>query len=41
MTSVGDKRNAHKILVEKPVSKTPLGSYRHRWSHDIKIDFKK
>jgi hypothetical protein len=38
---MGDKRNAYKILVEKPVGKTPLGKYRHRWLHDIKIDLKK
>jgi hypothetical protein len=37
---MGDKRNAYKILGEKPVGKTPLGSYRHRWSHGLKIDLK-
>jgi len=35
---MGDKRNAYKILVEKPEGKTPFGRYRHRWLHDIKTD---
>jgi len=36
---MGDKRNAYKILVEKPEGKTPLGRYRRRWPGDIKMDF--
>jgi hypothetical protein len=27
----GDMRNAHKVLVGKPVRKRPLGRPRHRW----------
>ena len=33
----GDKRNAYKILVEKPEGKTPLGRYRRRRLRDIKM----
>jgi len=35
---MGDKRNACKILVEKPERKTSLGRYSRRWLHDIKMD---
>jgi hypothetical protein len=35
---MGDKRNAYKILVEKPEGKTSHERYRRRWLHDIKMD---
>jgi hypothetical protein len=38
---MADKRNAYKILVEKPEGKTPLGRYRRRWLHVIKMEKKK
>jgi hypothetical protein len=33
-------RDAHKILVEKPVGKRPLGRPRRRWEHNIRIDLR-
>jgi hypothetical protein len=35
---MGDKRNAHKMLVGKPEGKIPLGRPRRRWDDNIKID---
>jgi hypothetical protein len=32
------KRNAYRILVEKPEGKRPLGKPRHRWVVCIKMD---
>jgi hypothetical protein len=32
---MGAKRNAYKILVEKPEGKRPLGRPRHRWVNNI------
>jgi hypothetical protein len=34
----GDKRNAYRILVEKPEGKRPPGRPRRRWVDNIKID---
>jgi hypothetical protein len=34
------KRNAHRILVEKPEGKTPLGRPRRRWVGNIKMDLR-
>jgi hypothetical protein len=31
------ERNAHKILVEKPERKRPLGRPRHSWEGNIKM----
>jgi hypothetical protein len=32
------KRNAYRLLVEKPEEKRPLGRPRRRWVDNIKID---
>jgi hypothetical protein len=34
----GEMRNVHKILVGKPERKRPLGTPRHRWEDNVKID---
>jgi hypothetical protein len=34
----GEKRNACRILVGKPEGKKPVGSPRHRWVDNIKMD---
>jgi hypothetical protein len=35
-----EKRNAYRILVEKPAGKRPLGRPRRRWEDNIKIDLR-
>jgi hypothetical protein len=37
---LGEKRNACKILVGKPVGKTPLKRPRHRWESNITMDLR-
>jgi hypothetical protein len=36
---MGEKNNAHRLLVGKPERKRPLGRTRRRWVDNIKIDF--
>jgi hypothetical protein len=36
-----EKRNAYRILVEKPEGKRPLGKPRRMWVDNIKIDLKR
>jgi hypothetical protein len=35
---MGPKRNAHRLLVEKPEGGRPLRRPRHRWVDNIKMD---
>jgi hypothetical protein len=35
-----EKRNAYRILVETPEGKRLLGSSRHRWVDNIKMDLR-
>jgi hypothetical protein len=35
---MGEKRNVHRLLVEKPERKRPLGRLRWRWMNNIKMD---
>jgi hypothetical protein len=35
---MGDRKAAYRILVEKPVGKTPLGRHGPRWEDNIKMD---
>jgi hypothetical protein len=37
---MGEKRNAYRILVEKPEGNRPLGRLRRRWVESIKIDLR-
>jgi hypothetical protein len=36
----GANRNAYRILAGKPERKRPLGTPRHRWVDNIKIDLR-
>jgi hypothetical protein len=36
----GKKRNAYRILVEKPEGNRPIGSPRRRWEDSIKTDLR-
>jgi hypothetical protein len=35
---MGEERGVHRVLVEKPEGKRPLGRPRHRWEDNIKMD---
>jgi hypothetical protein len=37
---MGAKRNAYRVLVEKPNGKRPLGRARRRWEDNIKMDLR-
>jgi hypothetical protein len=37
-STIGEKRNAYKLLVGKPEGKWPLGRPRRRWEHNIRRD---
>jgi hypothetical protein len=37
-STIGEKRNAYRILVENPEGKRPQGRPRHRWVDNIKMD---
>jgi hypothetical protein len=36
----GEKRNAYRILVGKPVGKRPLGRPRHKWMDNITMNLR-
>ena len=38
MARTEERRVVHKVLVEKPEGKRPLGRLRHRWEGNIKMD---
>jgi hypothetical protein len=38
---MGEKRNAYRLLVGKPLGKKPLGRPRRRWVDNIKINLKR
>jgi hypothetical protein len=35
---MGERRVAYKVLVGRPEGKKPLGTPRHRWEDNIKMD---
>jgi hypothetical protein len=35
---MGEDRGVHRMLVVKPEGKRPLGTPRHRWEDNIKMD---
>jgi hypothetical protein len=35
---MGEKKNAYRLLVEKPEGKRPLGRPRHKWVDNIRMD---
>jgi hypothetical protein len=37
---IREKKNAYRILVEKPERKRPLGRSRRRWVDNIKMDLR-
>jgi hypothetical protein len=38
VVTVGEKRNAYRMLVGKPEGKRPLGTPRRRWMDNMKMD---
>jgi hypothetical protein len=34
----GEKKNAYRILMERPEGKRPLGRLKRRWEDNIKMD---
>ena len=41
VTGVRERRGTYWVLVGKPEGKRPLGTPRHRWEDNIKMDLKK
>jgi len=41
VTRVGERKGAYGVLVGRHVEKTPLGTPRHIWDNNIKMDIKK
>jgi hypothetical protein len=37
-STIGEKRNAYRLLVKKPEGKRPLGRPRRRWLDNIRMD---
>ena len=37
---MGKDRGVHRVLVEKPETKRPLGRPRRRWENNIKMDLR-
>jgi hypothetical protein len=35
---IGEEKGVHRLLVEKPEGKRPLGRSRRRWEDNIKMD---
>jgi hypothetical protein len=35
---MGERRGVHRVLVQKPEGKRPLGRPRRRWEDNIKMD---
>jgi hypothetical protein len=40
LARMGEKRNAYRVLVEKPEGRRPLGRPRRRWIDNVKTDFR-
>jgi hypothetical protein len=40
VTHVGERKDAYRVSVEKPVGRRPLGRPRRRRENNIKMDFK-
>ena len=38
MARMGERRGVHRVLVDKPEGKRPLGRPRRRWEVNIKMD---
>ena len=36
---MGESRDVYRVLVGKPKGKRQLGTHRHRWEDNIKMDF--
>jgi hypothetical protein len=37
---MGERRGAYRALVRKPEGRRPLGSPRHEWENNIKMDLR-
>jgi hypothetical protein len=40
MACMGEERNVHRVLMEKPEGKGPLGRPRRRWEDRIRMDLR-